>query len=140
MLGDELINAAGSISGSVEYIKLDVSDLMRHFAGNWATHSTYSSSYICFCPDGTYSDKYEASVSGEYTDDGGNYEGSWNVMDGDQNQGRWTVRGTKDQGTIIVQLSNGEVLEYEYSVHIEDGYKYYSEYYFNGNLYSKPNE
>ena len=58
-------------------------------------------------------------------------------MGQDSDRGRWTVRGNKDAGTIIVKLANGNEIYYEYQVHIENGQKYYREYRFNGDFYSK---
>ena len=58
-------------------------------------------------------------------------------MNQDSERGRWTVRGTKDSGTIIVKLANGNEIYYEYKVHIEKGEKYFREYWFNGNHYRK---
>ena len=58
-------------------------------------------------------------------------------MGNDKSQGKWTVRGNKESGTIIVKLNNGEEIYYEYRVHKEKGYTYYNEYWFNGDHYAK---
>jgi len=136
-LGQELIGAAEAMINSVQYFKVDVDDLIQHFAGNWTHHSSNTSTWICFCPDGSYSEQYESSYSGDFNDGAGNYTGDWNAMSQDSEQGRWTVRGNKDSGTIIVKLANGNEINYQYQVHIEDGQKYFREYRFNGDFYSK---
>ncbi len=58
-------------------------------------------------------------------------------MGQDSGRGRWTVRGTKDAGTIIVRKAIGEEVYYEYRVNQKDGRKYYWENYFNGDFYKK---
>jgi hypothetical protein len=136
-LGQELIGAATSMVNSVQYFKVDVSGLIQHFAGTWARFSTNTSTWITFHPDGRYEDQYEAAYSGDFTDGAGNLTGNWGATGQDSDQGRWTVRGNKDSGTIIVKKANGEEIYYEYRVHAENGRKYYHEYYFNGDFYSK---
>ena len=136
-LGSDLIGAAGSIAQNMQYFKVETGDLMNHFAGNWTHHTSNTSTYIFFGPDGSYSNQYESSYSGDFTDGAGNYTGGWNAMGNDKSQGRWTVRGNKESGTIIVKLNNGEEIYYEYRVHKEKGYTYYNEYWFNGDHYAK---
>ncbi|MCD6201439.1 MAG: hypothetical protein J7K46_06510 [Bacteroidales bacterium] len=50
------------------------------------------------------------------------------------------MQGNKDQGQIIFISPSGERTAYDYRVHIENGQKYYSEYYFNGTLYHRKNK
>jgi hypothetical protein len=138
--GSELVSAAESAARNMQYFKVEVSDLMRHFAGNWASFTTNTSTWICFCPDGTYSEQYEAAYSGQTTDGWGNATGDWNAYGEDKSQGRWTVRGNKESGQIVVRLNNGEEIVYEYKVHKEKGNTYYNEYWFNGRHYSKNRE
>jgi len=132
--GKELLSAAESMVQSVQYFKVDVGDLVQHFAGNWSHFTSNTSTWICFCADGTYSEQYESSYSSDFNNSGG---ADWMAASQDSDRGRWTVRGNKDSGTIIVKLANGNEIYYEYQVHIERGQKYYREYRFNGNLYSK---
>lgn len=136
-LGSELLGAAESMIKSTQYFKVEVGDLMQHFAGTWSSFGTNTSTWITFYPDGTYSDQSESSYSGEFNDGAGNQTGNWNAMGQSGDKGRWTVRGNKDSGTIIVKLNNGEEYYYEYRVHIEKGNKYYNEYYFNGDYYMR---
>ena len=139
-MNKELVAAAESLAESITYFKSDVGALMKHFAGNWTNHSGNVSNYIFLGPDGSYSDQYEASYSGDFTDSEGNYTGGWNTMSEDQSKGRWTVRGNKTTGTIVVKLNNGGEILYKYHVHQEDGYTYYNEYWFNNSHYAKNKE
>lgn len=139
-LSDDLLGAAESITRNIQYFKVDVSDLARHFAGTWSHFTTNTSTWMTFHPDGNYSDEYEASYSGNLTDGAGTQTGNWGTAGQDSGKGRWTVRGTKDAGTIIVRKANGEEIYYEYRVLIEKGRKYYANYYFNGDFYMKKEE
>jgi hypothetical protein len=134
-LGTELLGAAESMLNSVQYFKVETGGLIQHFAGTWTSHGSNTSTWITFYPDGTYSDQSESSYSGDFHDGAGNWTGGWGAAGQSGDQGRWTVRGTKDNGTIIVKLNNGEEYHYEYRVNMQDGYKYYNEYYFNGDFY-----
>ena len=136
----DLLDASESIFRNMQYFKVEVSDLMQHFAGNWSHFTTNTSTWMCFCPDGTYSEQYESSYSGDFQDAGGNDAGGWGATGQDSSRGRWTVRGNKDAGTIVVSMANGKEIYYEYKVHVEKGEKYYSEYYFNGDFYFKKKE
>ena len=133
----DLLSASENIYRNMQFFKVEVSGLMQHFAGNWSHHSTNTSTWICFCPDGTYSEQYESSYSGNFQDSEGNFAGGWGAGGQDSDRGRWTVRGTRDTGSIIVTLANGNEIYYEYRVHVEGGQKYYREYYFNGDFYNK---
>lgn len=139
-LSDDLVGAAEAITRNIQYFKVDVSDLARHFAGTWSHFTTNTSTWMTFHPDGSYSDEYEASYSGNLTDGAGTQTGNWGTAGQESGRGRWTVRGTKDAGTIIVRKANGDEVYYEYRVNQKDGRKYYWEYYFNGDFYMKKEE
>lgn len=136
-LGPELVNAAESIARNMKFSKQESSNLSRHFTGNWSTFTTNTSTWICFCPDGVYSEQYESSYSGKMTDGYGVQTGAWGTAGQDNSQGRWTVRGTKESGQIIVILNNGNELVFNYKVHQENGRYFYNEYWMNGKLYAK---
>jgi hypothetical protein len=139
-LSADLVGAAEAISRNMQYFKVDISELARHFAGTWSHFTTNTSTWMTFHPDGSYSDEYEASYSGNLSDGAGNQTGNWGAAGQESGRGRWTVRGTKDAGTIIVRKANGEEVYYEYRVNQKDGRKYYWEYYFNGDFYMKKEE
>ncbi len=139
-LSADLVGAAETITRNIQYFKVDVSDLVMHFAGTWAHFTTNTSTWITFYPDGTYSDEYEASYSGDLNDGWGNQTGDWLAAGQQSGRGSWTVRGTKDAGTIIVRRANGKEIYYEYRVLVEKGKKFYTNYYFNGDFYMKKEE
>ena len=112
-LSDDLVGAAEAITRNIQYFKVDVSDLARHFAGTWSHFTTNTSTWITFYPDGSYSDEYEAAYSGNLTDGAGTQTGNWGTMGQDSGRGSWPVRGTKDAGTIIVSQANGEEVYYK---------------------------
>ncbi|KPK86190.1 MAG: hypothetical protein AMS27_05600 [Bacteroides sp. SM23_62_1] len=135
-LGNELITVTENIARNMQFFKVEVAGLIQHFAGNWASFTTSTSTWMCFCSDGSYSEQYEAAYSGNFDDGSGN----WSAANQDSGQGRWTVRGTKEAGQIIVRMNNSQEIIYEYKVHQEKGYTYYNEYWFNGRHYSKKTE
>ena len=136
----QLTGAGERIAGSIKYFKVDASDLMRHFAGSWSYSSGNRSDTIVLYPDGRYSNTYEASYTGRFTDGAGTELGNWGNAGGSSGKGRWTVRGNKDSGSIIVTESNGNKTVYEYRVHVENGTKYYHNYRFNGKFYIRSRE
>lgn len=136
-LGNDLISAAETIGKNMKYFKLNTSELMRYFAAKWVRFTKNTSTWMYLYPDGTYSDEYEAGFSGDFTNDVGDITGNWGVTDQERRKGRWTIRGTRDQGQIIIRLRNGEEIVYDYHVHEKNGVKYYAEYYFNGDFYMK---
>jgi len=136
-LNAELLNSLGSIAKNVEFHKTATSDLMQHFAGNWSTFTANTTTWICFCANGQYSEQYEAVYSGNTTDGYGTVTGNWGTTGQNNSQGKWGVQGNRDSGQIIVSLNNGNRIVYNYKVHQENGKKYYKEYWINGSLYSK---
>ena len=130
--GQELINSAESVSRSIQYFKPDIGDMIQHFAGKWTHFTTNTTTWMYLYPNGIYSEQYESGYSGDLT--GG---GNWLATGQDQSAGRWTVRGSKEQGQIIIKLNNGREIIYDYRVHEEKGEKYYWEYWFNDSHYRK---
>jgi len=104
------------------------STLVQHFAGTWKNYTQYTETMVVLYPDGTYGQRY--------TSDYGSEE-SGEAVGESHAQGRWTVNGTKEKGVITCVAGDGTSSEYEYQVHVENGEVYWSEYYFNGNLYGK---
>lgn len=107
------------------------SELVRHFAGTWKNYSQYTETMVVLYPDGTYGQRYTSNYGSE---ESGTAAGESHA------QGRWAVRGTKENGVITCTGNDGSSSEYEYRVHVENGEVYWSEYYFNDNLYGKVNE
>jgi len=136
-LNAELTIPLESIARNLQFLKTEISDLMQYFAGNWSTFTTNTTTWICFAPNGGYSEQYEAVYSGNTTDGYGSVTGNWGAASQDNSQGRWGVQGNRESGQIIVSLNNGNRIVYNYKVHQENGKKYYKEYWINGSLYSK---
>jgi hypothetical protein len=107
------------------------SDLVQHFAGAWKNYTQYTENLVVLNPDGTYGQRYTSSYG---TEESGTAAGESHA------QGRWTVRGTKEKGVISFAGNDGSSSDYEYQVHVENGEVYWSEYYFNGDLYGKVRE
>lgn len=130
--GAELQGAAEALAASLRYFKVEVSDLVQHFIGKWAYVSDRGSTLknLTLAPDGTFEWVGETSIVYETPTDVttgyGKHQGS---------QGRWTVRGTKDAGQLILAFPNGEQRAVEYQVHVENGQVYYNNYRFDGFFY-----
>ena len=138
-LGNDIIAAANAIGQNTIFSKPSAGDqsLVTHFSGEWVYTTGYRTDWMMFYPDGTYSDQYEASYSGNFEDGGGNVTGNWGALGQESNRGRWNVQGNKDAGVITVIESDGSQSRYEYRVFTERGEKYYHEYLFNGYHYRK---
>jgi len=135
--GNEISSVADAIAKSMQYFKVDVSELVRHFSGTWATVTTHTLTNITFSPDGTYSDYYEAGYSGDFTDGGGNDLGNWGATAQDKTTARWTVRGNLRQGVLVINSPDGTEKVWQYNVHVEKGETYWREYVIDGTLYRK---
>ena len=138
--GPQLSSIADAVAQSMVYFKVDVSELVRHFAGTWASYANNTLSNMTLAPDGRYFDRYESSYSGDFTNELGDVTGNWGAVGQDKNQGRWTVRGNKQQGVIIVTSQDGTVRELQYRVFVEKGETYWREYIINGSHYIKQKE
>lgn len=111
------------------------SEIMKHFSGSWTTTTTNTQTWVTLRPDGTFSDQYESSYSGNFNDQYGNDMGSWGQANQQNASGKWTVNGNREQGTITLIYSNGEQTVVQYKVNQEKGQTYYNEYWFNGTFY-----
>jgi len=138
-LGQPIMDAAEYIVQNTSFQKQEVGDrdLVSHFAGEWAWTNGYRTEWMTFYPDGTYSDQAEAGYSGNFTDGAGNVSGNWGVANENSNTGRWVVRGNRESGVITVVHPDGRRVNYEYSVYVERGKKFYREYLMNGYHYNK---
>jgi hypothetical protein len=112
-------------------------DLMNHFAGTWWNATTNTETNLTLTADGRYFESYTASYSGGSSDQYGNTDMTWGTAGDQQAQGTWTVRGTREQGVLTIIFQDGTRREINYQVHVENGEVYWSEYYFNGELYGK---
>jgi hypothetical protein len=140
--GQQLAGAADAVAAGMQFVRIDASDLIRHFSGRWASYSGGSGGgtlrNLSLYPNGTFSDGSETSYSTQYSSDG------WQVGDVslgatgvNGSRGRWTVRGTRQAGQIVLSWPDGDQSVIEYHVHVERGETYWNEYSFNGSHYSK---
>ncbi len=132
-----LSQAGLDLARSIRYKRVAGTGLTEHFAGTWYNYTKSTATYVHLLADGTYAENYEASYSGSSSDQYGNEDLTWGTARSDQTSGRWTARGTKEQGVLVITYENGNQREIEYRVHVENGQTYWSEYYFNGELYGK---
>jgi len=135
--GAAIAGAADQIARSIQYRKIDVSDLMQHFAGTWINYTTNTETKMALAADGRFWSNYEASYGGQFNNELGDTTGAWGTANQDQGEGRWTVRGDRSQGAITLSYANGNQETVQYQVHVENGQTYWAEYYFNGKLYGK---
>ncbi len=133
----ELAQAADSLARSLEPARVEVSEVMQYFVGTWFSYTKNTSNEVTLYADGTFSMNYEASYSG--TPDSSGATG-WGLARQNRNRGRWTVRGSRTSGVIILKYPDGGTEEVQYRVHQERGETFWSEYYFDGNLYGKKRE
>jgi hypothetical protein len=140
--GPELTAAADEIAAAVRYFRVDVSDLVQHFAGRWASYSGNSGggtlSNLTFNPDGSFVDDSETSYNMNTSSDGwGTPDTNVGATGVNRSRARWTVRGTREAGLITIHLPDGGESTIEYRVFVERGQTYWTEYLFNGRHYAK---
>jgi len=79
--------------------------LMQAFAGRYYGYSAAgqmtggTERRLTLCADGRFRYGSETAYSG--------FEGEWQQGGGNANQGRWSIHGSKQQGTIILSYENG---------------------------------
>ncbi|NOY08332.1 MAG: hypothetical protein GXP33_05785 [Spirochaetes bacterium] len=134
--GRRLSNPADSIAISMRYLKSDVSGLAGYFSGTWKHWSKYGEIRVTLAPDGNYNYYDESSYSGNFTE-GGEQTGAWGLAGQNEEKGVWTVRGTRQRGTLVITYQDGSQDFIEYRVHEKNGEIYWNEYYFDGKLYTK---
>lgn len=82
-------------------------ELQAQIAGTWWGYSGSTERKIGLCPDGSYMDYTESSYSGRGYDSGGNESMAWGAAGQAGRQGRWSIQGNYQQGTISVQTRGG---------------------------------
>jgi len=129
----ELAAAAEAVAAGMRYSAPEVSEVAQFFAGTWETMTTNTMTSYTLFPDGTFTGNYEASYSGNRV--GG--VNPWGLARQDQQKGRWTVRGTRESGVLVLRYPDGRQETVNYRVHVEKGETYWNEYLFDGVLYGK---
>jgi hypothetical protein len=133
----ELASAADLIVKGMQFPKVDSSDLVRAFAGTWATMSANTETRVTLAANGQFSLYSESSYGGSFSDSGGGDAGGWGTAGSDESRGRWTVRGSRQKGVITLVYESGERADIPFSVHVENGETYWNEYWFDGVLYGR---
>ncbi|UCF20418.1 MAG: hypothetical protein JSU87_03150, partial [Gemmatimonadota bacterium] len=128
--GSELQGAAEALVSSLRYVRVDNSALIQNFTATWIYISDRGASLmnLILSPDGSFEWIGETSFV---------YETPTDVTQGYSkdpgSRGRWTVRGSMDEGVIILTLENGEQREVAYRTesagrynrYLFDGYAYF---------------
>lgn len=137
--GKNLVAAAESLARGLRYVKMDASQVMAFLAGAWSTVSEVHKKWLG--ANGEYAERFESVNSGNFTDAwSGEVTGNWGYMSEDAKRGRWTARGTKERGTIIVTYQDGTQNSFEYHVFVEKGQPFWNEYIIDGNHYVRQKE
>ena len=94
---------------------VDSATLQAQIAGVWWGYSGSTERKIGLCPGGYYMDYTESGYSGRGYDSGGYETHAWGAASQGGNQGRWTIQGDYQQGTIYVQTDSGGSFSFQYS-------------------------
>jgi hypothetical protein len=81
--------------------------------------------------------RHESSYGGQFHSGSGAQTGAWGAARDDTERGRWSARGTREQGVIVLTSESGTSSTVPYRVHVEKGQVYWREYFFDGELYQK---
>ena len=119
---------AGPASGT------PAAEVPAFLVGTWVTMTSHTQTSYTLWPDGTFTSGYEASYSGGSVPGGTT---DWGLARQDSGRGRWMARGTREQGTLVLQHPDGSQDVVEYRVHVESGEPYWNEYVFDGTLYAR---
>jgi hypothetical protein len=118
-------------------VQAGMSDLVRHFTGTWVNFTSNTQTGIELSLTGEFAMNYEGSYSGIFENQYGDQTGHWGSAAQEGNRGRWAAQGNLERGVITLTYSDGSQEAVEYQVHVEKGYTYWNEYFFDGKLYSK---
>ncbi len=127
--GSDLQSAAEALVSSLRYVPVDVTALAQNFVGTWVYISSSGSTLknLIFSPDNSFEWIGETSFV---------YQTPADVTEGygkhPESRGRWTVRGSKDEGVITLTLPNGEERYLEYRAESPGRH---NRYYFDGTVY-----
>jgi len=131
-----ILEAAAAIARGMRYVKSDISEMTRYFAGIWKSYTPGAEKTVTLALNGEFYDNTEASFTGSLRDYNGNTTVGWGSASQTQATGRWAVRGTREQGVITFTPANGQPMDVTYRVHIENGQPT-NAYEFNGVLFGR---
>ncbi len=111
---NKAIEQSGMAGGNTAPAGPNDANLQRQMAGQWWGYSGSTERTIGLCADGSYFDSMEASYSGQGSDQYGNQTMAWGQASQGGDQGRWTVSGRAQSGTIHVVYGNGSSRNIDY--------------------------
>lgn len=82
--------------------------LANQIAGVWWGYAGSTERQIGLCPGGAYKDYTESGYSGQSYNSLGDQTMAWGAASQGGGQGRWTIQGDTQSGTIYVQYNNGQ--------------------------------
>ncbi len=85
----------------------EVAQALEQIAGRWWGYAGSTERTLGLCADGTYYTSRESSYSGTSSDAGGNEVMAWGAASRGNGEGRWTISGSAQSGSIHVQNSDG---------------------------------
>jgi hypothetical protein len=88
--------------------------LAKDIAGLWWGYSGSTERSIGLCSDGSYFDSAESSYSGTGHDSLGNETMAWGSASQSGAQGKWSIQGDSNSGTIHVEYNNGKITSLQY--------------------------
>lgn len=104
--------AAGAGGGDASLVQWIAGKYYSYSGGSTLSGGSGTERQIMFCPDGTFSSSTESGAYGT---------GSWGTASQSSNRARFTIRGDRRAGVIILQWQDGSTDEYNYRVTGESG-------------------
>jgi len=95
--------------------------LMQAMAAEYYSYSGSTERKVMLCADGRYYNASESSYSGTSSDSLGNQTLAWGSAGQRRGEGRWTVQGTQQRGTITFIGNDGTSSQVQYQTTGERG-------------------
>lgn len=111
-----ITNAFGEATGGGAAAPAGPNDpqLQQQIAGLWYSYEGTTERAVGLCADGTYLSNSESSYSGRSSDMLGNETLAWGAASQDSGQGRWTISGTAQSGSIHMRAGDGSTSNVTY--------------------------
>jgi len=88
--------------------------LMQAMAAEYYSYSGSTERKVMLCADGRYFNASESSYSGTSSDSLGNQNMAWGAASQNRGEGRWSIQGNQQQGTIMLQDGDGSQSQVRY--------------------------
>ena len=134
----ELTDRVQDIFNTLQFFEIEINELMEFFAGKYVTLDQQKKYYLY--KDGTFADHRESVHYSDAVIEGGEVRpqgADWTRGSLEEGQGKWTIEGTKESGTVTITYCDGSTLAVDYQVWVENGKTYWSEYMFDGERFVK---